>query len=262
MLVGYRKEVDPNKVAGANAAREQKWAAMQALKEREVGVKEVYSLSKAAAAAASLGRAASDMSNSMTASRAAFETSRHNKVAEGLESTKVNADKAYQTGTLANESVKTAQQGIKLAHEAPLLAAQASAATSNSVLETEKANAVKSGLKLRDEYLAPSTSTERRGLITGMYQGEQGVKPRDTTHVLPGQKVTAFENGVMTEKVTNPTIVDEATATSVDVKPAFAKETPATIQRLVDKVGTPEQKKYEEEYIKTFGALPKEYTGK
>lgn len=264
MLVGYRRGVDEEKVAGANAAREQKWASMQALKSREVGVKEADAVSKGIEAEASMGRAVSDVSNSMTASRAALETARHNVATEGLESTKVKGDIAYQTGTLANEKTKTAQQGLKLAHEAPLLSAQASQANAQAQVDTEKANLVKSGLQLRQTYLDPTTSDEKRGTITSMYQAEQGVKPRDTTTVLPGQKISALENGRIIEKVTNPLVVDEASSTSREVKPAqdFAKETPDTIKRLLEGVGTPRQKEYEDEYVKTFGKLPKGYTGK
>lgn len=262
MLVGRRKSMDENIVAGANAAREAKWQSMQALKSREVGVKEADAISKGVEAEASMGRAVSDVSNSMTALKAAGETARHNKVSEGLESTKVTGDVAYQKGTLANESVKTAQQGIKLAHEAPVLAAQANQATAQAALDTEKANVAKSGLQLRQTYLDPSTSDETRGRITGMYQGEQGVKPKDSRSVVPGQKVSVFENGRMTEKVTNPVIVDEDSATSQEVKPAFPDAPKSVIERLLSKVGTPEQKAYEDEYIKTFGSLPKGYIGK
>lgn len=227
-----------------------------------VTASEADAISKGVEAEASMGRAVSDVSNSMTALKAAGETARHNKVSEGLESTKVTGDIAYQKGTLANESTKTAQQGIKLAHEAPVLAAQANQANAQATADTEKANLVKSGLQLRQTYLDPNTSEEARNRITGMYQGEQGVKPKDSRSVVPGQKVSVFENGRMTEKVTNPVIVDEDSATSQEVKPAYPEHSKAAIERLVGKVGTKEQKQYEDEYIKTFGSLPKGYVGK
>ena len=131
-------------------------------------------------------------------------------------------------------------------------------------VDTEKANLVKSGLQLRQTYLDPKTTEDQRGTITSLYQAEQGVKPRDTTTVQPGQKISTLENGRIVEKVTNPVIVDEASGTFKEAKPTqtFAKETPATTQRLVDAVGTPKQKEYEDEYVKTFGKLPKGYTGK
>lgn len=259
MLVGYKRDIDDDIVRNANLAREQKWASMQALKSREVGAKESEAGSKAVEARASVTRAASDMANSRTAAFSASETARHNKSAEDLDATKIKGDISYQTETIANEKTKTAQQGLKMAQEAPLLAAQASEANARAIEGTEKANLIKSGLQLRQEYLSPKTADEQRNRITSMYQGEQGIKPKDTRSVLPGQKVTVYENNRPVEKITDPLIVDEEAGQYETVKPA---PPPAAIERLKSKVGTPDQQAYEDEFIKTFGILPRDYKRK
>lgn len=256
MLVGRKKEMDEKIVAGANAARESKWAAIAGIKSRAVGAQEV-------SAAADTKKAEADFGNAVTSRLGQRETRRHNINAEGLESTKIQGDLAHQKSTIGIEKEKNTMQGLKIKQEAPVLAAQSRAYDANAELDSSKSSLVKSGLEVRRQFLNPEATPERRSTIAGLYQAESGAKPPDTRQVVPGQKVAGFDaKGRAVETITNPLVVDESSSTFTEVKPATPQTFSTPEDKLKSKIGTPEQKMYEDEYVKEFGTLPKGYNGR
>lgn len=254
MLVGRMKKVSEEDVAAGNAAREAKWAASAALKSRQVETQEQDAGTKRMGAV-------TDAVNSGTARRAQLETSRSNIATEGLTKDKNKADAAYQTGSLENATRQTAIQGVEVAQKTPLIQAQTSLARAESEKSTAETGKAMSGLRMRTEYLNPSTTDETRQRIAGLHQAESGAMPRDTTHVLPGQKVTETdEKGRPREVVKPPVIVNEASGVFREAQPE-AKVFSSPAEKLGSFIGTPRQKEAEEEYIRRYGSLPQGYTG-
>lgn len=200
-------------VAG-NRAREEKWLAAMSAKQQVADAATTN-------ADANIMQSRAALRNANINQFAAQETSRHNMANEGLEGQKIKQDskkndQAFELGKEKNATDRMhAVSTAELQGKQGLLAeASAGEAKAKGALETSKQN-------LRDQYMNPNTPESTRTRIQGLYEAESGNKGRSPLHVIPGQKITTQgKGGAPVESYTNPLIVDDRTATSVEVKPA------------------------------------------
>lgn len=245
LRVNTKKDIE-----GANAAREEKWAAVMANKENQTEAQR-----KSAEASLMHGYAA--LKSAKTGDLAQQETSRHNIATEGLENTKLTYGKENDVALQGIQQEKNKIDRSMMESNTALQKSQALNYEGAAAENKAKAGLLESQTRLRDDYLSPTATDKMKSNIQGLYQAEAGNKPADTKHVIPGQKVSVLKpGGGIEDKVTNPLIVNEETGTSTEVKP----ETPTFAtpeEKLKSLEGTADFEAAAAEYEKKFG---KKYT--